>query len=227
MRSPICDPVHSSALAWVLLSSAQTMAERQELLETIPRRAGVRPKLVGVDGCRGGWIAVSEIDGSLDARVHADWRSLMRRAADDSTIAVDIPIGLPIRGARPFAKRSAIPLTRATLMLAWQAVRIDRPTACITLGIAKSVAEMIGTLRLADLDRISDRHHRHLKPRWAERPGVWRTLLSAANAASPPSARRTDAYGLQLLTGDLVPISKPPPPLHLRRAHPVPAHRET
>lgn len=58
------------------------------------------PELIGVDGCRGGWVAVSESDSSLDACVHADWLSLMRRVADDALIAVDIPIGLPIRGAR-------------------------------------------------------------------------------------------------------------------------------
>lgn len=57
-------------------------------------------QLVGVDGCRAGWVALSDSGGSLDACVHADWPSLMRRAAPDAIIAVDIPIGLPNRGAR-------------------------------------------------------------------------------------------------------------------------------
>jgi hypothetical protein len=109
----------------------------------------------------------------------------------------------------PFPKRSAIPLTRATLMLAWQAVRTDRQAARIVLGIADGVAEMIGTLQLTELDRIADRHHRHLEPRWADRPSVWRALLSAASAPDSEAMRRVDAYGLQLLTGDLLPISKP------------------
>src|SRR5487761_1764958 len=60
----------------------------------------MRLQLVGVDGCRCGWVAVSESDQLLDACVHADWGSLMRSAAQDAIIAVDIPIGLPIRGAR-------------------------------------------------------------------------------------------------------------------------------
>lgn len=58
------------------------------------------PMLVGVDGCRGGWIAVAEWCGSLDARVHENWLSLVSNAKHDALVAVDIPIGLPARGAR-------------------------------------------------------------------------------------------------------------------------------
>lgn len=71
------------------------------------------------------------------------------------------------------------------------------------------VAEMIETLQLTELDRIADRHHRHLEPRWPDRPGVWRALLWAASTPHSVAIRRVDAYGLQLLTADLVPDSKP------------------
>jgi predicted RNase H-like nuclease len=56
--------------------------------------------LVGVDGCRGGWIAVSDWGGSLDAGVHENWLSFVGNVKPDALIAVDIPIGLPARGAR-------------------------------------------------------------------------------------------------------------------------------
>ena len=108
----------------------------------------------------------------------------------------------------PFPRRSAIPLTRATLMLAWQAIRTAREKACIVLGMAEKVAEIIGDLQLTELDRIADRRHRHLEPRWADRPAVWRALLAEASAPEWAVMKRVDAYGLQLLTGDLVPISK-------------------
>ena len=58
------------------------------------------PMLVGVDGCRGGWIAVAEWCDSLDARVHQSWLSLVSNAKPEALIAVDIPIGLPARGPR-------------------------------------------------------------------------------------------------------------------------------
>jgi len=58
------------------------------------------PMLVGVDGCRGGWIAVSDWCGSLDAGVHENWLGVVGDANPDALLAVDIPIGLPARGAR-------------------------------------------------------------------------------------------------------------------------------
>jgi len=108
----------------------------------------------------------------------------------------------------PFARRSAIPLTRATLMLAWQMIRTDARAARVALGIVDEVAEIIGTLQLTELDRIAERRYRHLEPRWADRPTVWRALLSAASAPDPSAMTQMDAYGLQLLTGDLAQVRK-------------------
>ena len=121
----------------------------------------------------------------------------------------------------PFARRSAIPLTRAALMLAWQMIRTDVQAACVLLGIANKVADIIGTLQLTELDRIADRRHRHLEPRWADRPTVWHSLLSATLAPESTTMKRVDAYGLQLLAGDLVPIGKISRPPDVRRPHTV------
>jgi hypothetical protein len=127
----------------------------------------------------------------------------------------------------PFPRRSAIPLTRATLMLAWQMIRTDTDAARVILGMADEVADIIGTLQLTELDRIADRRHRHLEPRWANRPIVWHSLLSAALAPESAAIQRVDAYGLQLLTGDLAPVSKTPRRPDTRRGHTVPPQRET
>lgn len=108
----------------------------------------------------------------------------------------------------PLPRRLAIALTRATLMLAWQAVRTTGGEAGILLGMADKVAEIIGHLQLTELDRIAERHQRHLEPRWADRPAFWRSLLLAASGAEGAATKRIDMYGLQLLTGDLVPITK-------------------
>jgi predicted RNase H-like nuclease len=56
--------------------------------------------MVGVDGCRGGWIAVIDEDGRLNARVFADWSQLMTELSRATLIGVDIPIGLPGKGSR-------------------------------------------------------------------------------------------------------------------------------
>lgn len=73
---------------------------------------------------------------------------------------------------------------------------------------APSWRTIIGELQLTELDRIAERRHRHLEPRWADRPGVWHSLLSAASAPESAAMKRVDTYGLQMLTGDLVPVRK-------------------
>ena len=116
----------------------------------------------------------------------------------------------PFRGTawrNPFPRRSAIPLTRATLMLAWQMIRTDAATAHVILGLEDEVASIIGSMQVTELDRIADRRHRNLEPRWADRPVAWRSLLLAALAPGPAAMQRVDAYGVQLLTGDLVPVT--------------------
>ncbi|MGE0735412.1 MAG: DUF429 domain-containing protein [Alphaproteobacteria bacterium] len=54
--------------------------------------------VAGVDGCRGGWIMVRKDPARDDVSVHiaTNWRDL----PPTDMIAVDMPIGLPNRGAR-------------------------------------------------------------------------------------------------------------------------------
>jgi hypothetical protein len=93
--------------------------------------------------------------------------------------------------------------------------------------MADKVAEIIADLQLTELDRIAERRHRHLEPRWADRPTVWCSLLSEALAPQSTAMKRVDAYGLQLLTGDLARVSSVPRPPDARRAHTVSPHPET
>lgn len=77
-------------------------------------------------------------------------------------------------------------------------IRTDLKTARVVLGVAEGVAEIIGSLQLTQLDRIADRRHRHLEPRWADRPAVWRLMLSAALA---PSRKRSVLTVLITISG--------------------------
>jgi predicted RNase H-like nuclease len=57
--------------------------------------------LAGVDGCPGGWLAlVRRADGTLASHCHADAGALFAVHAGSAVLAIDIPIGLPERGAR-------------------------------------------------------------------------------------------------------------------------------
>lgn len=51
--------------------------------------------LVGVDGCKAGWIAVKHEDDALSVEVIASFGALLAALPADSIIAVDMPIGLP------------------------------------------------------------------------------------------------------------------------------------
>jgi predicted RNase H-like nuclease len=52
--------------------------------------------VVGVDGCRGGWLAVSlSRDGTSECRIFPDMASLWAAHRQAALILVDIPIGLP------------------------------------------------------------------------------------------------------------------------------------
>ena len=64
---------------------------------TILCRVDATPELIGVDGCRGGWV-VAASDGLLSGlsfTVVDDLAPVIARVEDDSAlIAIDIPIGL-------------------------------------------------------------------------------------------------------------------------------------
>lgn len=53
--------------------------------------------LVGIDGCRAGWIAVTSTEEISSCQIHIgpDFRSLLDSLDPESIIAVDMPIGLP------------------------------------------------------------------------------------------------------------------------------------
>jgi len=66
-----------------------------------------QPMVVGVDGCPGGWLAVTEAShGSLTARVAATFPALIRSFPSTAVFGVDIPIGLPEEGARQCEKEA-------------------------------------------------------------------------------------------------------------------------
>jgi predicted RNase H-like nuclease len=51
--------------------------------------------IAGVDGCKGGWIAVIESDGPMRSQVFARFADLHAALGPDAMVAVDMPIGLP------------------------------------------------------------------------------------------------------------------------------------
>src|SRR5688572_28361536 len=56
--------------------------------------------LAGVDGCAGGWVCVLEEGTRLTGLVATSFAELLNRLPADAIVAIDIPIGLPDKGAR-------------------------------------------------------------------------------------------------------------------------------
>lgn len=104
-----------------------------------------------------------------------------------------------------FPRPSAIQLARATLLLAWNSLQVEPPTAQVLLGITTPVAEVIANLQFDEIDPIARARYRHVRPRWDDRPAVWRRLLLAAQTADESLLTEFNLHALQLLTGELLP----------------------
>lgn len=143
---------------------------------------------------------------------------IRRRAAARSVLLVDIAFhdgdwwrGVklePSRRRRPmlayagFSRRTAVPLARATLMLAWHAIQEDLDTATVLLGMHREVAKVIAGLQLSEIDSIAERRFRHVLPRWHDLPDYWGELFEAARSGTPAALRRCDVRGLQMIVGE-------------------------
>jgi predicted RNase H-like nuclease len=58
------------------------------------------PTAAGIDGCRAGWLCVTETGNSLRAFVAPDIAQLVQQLPTDALIGIDIPIGLPQADSR-------------------------------------------------------------------------------------------------------------------------------
>jgi hypothetical protein len=119
--------------------------------------------------------------------------------------AVSSPLGLepvlPRLGGLP--RQSATKLARATLMLAWHAVRADRRGAEVLIRIHPSVANILEDLSLDGLDKIVERQYRHARPRWEDHPSVWMQLLEVSQTEDIRRVRDFNLRGLKLIAGVL------------------------
>jgi hypothetical protein len=110
---------------------------------------------------------------------------------------------LPPAQASYFSRAHAIQLSRATLTLTWHSVRTNGWEACL-LGVHPTVAELIGTFSLTEIERIVERQYRHVRPRWEDRPAVWQLLLESACSQDIRLMREFTLRGLQLIAGELL-----------------------
>jgi predicted RNase H-like nuclease len=112
-------------------------------VEKLPRRAIMRSmNVLGVDGCRAGWIAVLLEDGVYrKAFFFQDFASLYRTATDARIVAVDIPIGLPERGPREadLAAKKVLKERASSIFLAPPRIVLEQPNYTKARQAAKEI----------------------------------------------------------------------------------------
>jgi predicted RNase H-like nuclease len=87
--------------------------------------------VAGIDGCRQGWIAVVCQDGRfVHAVVRSIFSELLAELRNAGPIAVDMPIGLPVEGARraDLETRAFLAGSASTLFVVPPRVAIEAPT---------------------------------------------------------------------------------------------------
>jgi hypothetical protein len=126
----------------------------------------------------------------MDLRDRAVWKVL----STDSTSTRSMPTC-----TMRFPRQRALKLARSALMLIWHLARTDRDSSLVLMGLSAPVIEIVRTLRPQQVDRIAERQVARLRPRWEDRPAVWRQLL--ANAADNGEvARGFTLRALQLIS---------------------------
>lgn len=105
--------------------------------------------------------------------------------------------------SRCTAGTRVVALASATCVLSWYLLRTDRAAAMLSLGVSSECAALIERSGLTELQEVAARlvQNRWLKPRWHDRPQVWRRLIRLAQATPPKSVA---IHGLQLFLGDLL-----------------------
>jgi predicted RNase H-like nuclease len=140
---------------------------------------GAMSKVVGLDGCKGGWVAVARELGSGDSRcaVFADFPGVLLFAKDAVVITVDIPIGFTDeaeRGGRTCdvearrllggARASSVfppPVRGALLASSYsQALQINRASSPSELGISKQCHALFPKMREVDEVLTPERQER-------------------------------------------------------------------
>jgi len=111
-----------------------------------------------------------------------------------------------------FPRRTGVPLARVVLTLLSKGIQAHRETACLLFGMHEEVTSLIAELSPPALDRLAERTFRELRPRWADRPSLWRALILAANSERTAAMREFDLQAMALLSAEVLKIPAKPSP---------------
>jgi hypothetical protein len=103
-----------------------------------------------------------------------------------------------------FHTDEALSLARDLLLEAWSAARSTPNVSSLVFGMAPEVTSLIARLSPRDLERVVVYESKELRPRWENRPMLWKALFHAATQMNDQLLANVHLHCLQLLGGELV-----------------------
>jgi hypothetical protein len=91
---------------------------------------------------------------------------------------------------------------RLVVTHAWHLARSEPAAARLLLGLSATNVAVIGGCTLHRLTVLAEARAQWLRPRWENRPRVWRDLLRTAAEGDAGALERLRVRGLQLLAAD-------------------------
>jgi hypothetical protein len=108
----------------------------------------------------------------------------------------------PMAAGRPPQIDCGVPLARRALVLGWHLARSNRLAARVALGMTPACADLVGRLRLQDLEALAETEPGRVRVRWEDRAELWGPLLRAARLERAATLASLQMRGLQLLAAD-------------------------
>ncbi len=106
------------------------------------------------------------------------------------------------RSAPFFTVAGTEALMQLVMTQAWHLARSQPAAARLLLGLSAGNAALIGGCTLSRLTQLALGRTHWLRPRWDNRPGVWRDLLRLATDGHSGSLERMRVRSVQLLAAD-------------------------
>ncbi len=101
-----------------------------------------------------------------------------------------------------FTVEGAVGVMRLVLTHAWHLARSEPAAARLLLGLSAANLPVIGGCTLSRLTHLAETRTEWLRPRWENRPRIWRDLLRTAEEGEGSAAERMRVRGLQLLAAE-------------------------
>jgi hypothetical protein len=102
-----------------------------------------------------------------------------------------------------FTVPAALEAARLVFTYAWHLASTQPAAARLFLGMPAPCAAAITRCSLRQMYALAERHPEWLRPRWSDRPEIWRELLAAAATGEGSALERARLHGLTLLAAEV------------------------